>query len=87
MSRNRLVFALILAACVGWWVRGAAENPLAPSNDRPVLRAIFRFAKTAGWLFLVAEPPPEENATEAQYQTNLLMGSDGYPLVDHRSAM
>ena len=87
MNRNRLVFALIVAACVGWWGRGVADDLLLPTKDRPVLRAIFRLARTAGWLFFVAEPPPEENAPEAQHQTNLLMGSDGYPLVDHRSAM
>lgn len=86
MTRNRLVFALILAGCAGWWVRGIADSPAFP-KDRPIVRAIFRFAKTAGWLFLIAEPPPEQNGPEAQYQTNLLMGSDGYPLVDHRSAM
>jgi hypothetical protein len=75
---------MILAAACGWVFRGAvADSP----QDRPVMRAIFRFAKTAGWLFLVAEPPPETSGPEAQYQTNLLMGSDGYPLVDHRSAM
>lgn len=90
MSRNRLILGLVLAAFLGWTARGALES-YETKHDRPFLRALVRFAKFAGWVFLVAdEPPPEtpagsgpDNASGA----SLLIGIDGYPLVDHRSAM
>jgi hypothetical protein len=54
-------------------------------QDRPVLRAFVKLAKMAGWVFLIAEEPPA-GGKEASPQS-LLTGLDGYPLVDHRSAM
>lgn len=90
MSRNRVIAGLVLAAVIGWTVRGAVES-YETKHDRPFLRALVKFAKFAGWVFLVADDAPAETPAGAGPEqpsgANLLIGIDGYPLVDHRSAM
>lgn len=53
--------ALVCAACLllGWWFSAPRSNP-APLADRPILKALVRIAKTALWVMLVAEQPPED---------------------------
>lgn len=89
ISKQLLAAYLIAAALVGWYVAGIADTK--PDNPRPGVRLIQRVIRWAGFLmFLADEPPaaalhahPHDPADEHAEP----MGSDGYPLVDHRGAL
>lgn len=75
VSKKFLIISCLIAFAVGYNVSSAVNKP----KDRPVLKALARFAKTALWLAAFAEPAPEAHE-EAK---STVMGEDGYVQVNH----
>lgn len=89
ITKTRLAVYLVLAALAGYAVSGA----FAPSPEpRPAVRLFQKLFRWGAFLWLIGdEPPPSNNAVHCHphdqddaHRTPI--GSDGFPLVDHRRA-
>jgi hypothetical protein len=54
-----LAIVCAVCLCAGWYFSAPPSRP-APLADRPFLKALARLAKTALWVMLAAEQPPED---------------------------
>lgn len=77
LSKTRLVVIVILAMFAGWFINDA----LSPTKSRPILNLLKRF----WWVPLVLDEPQACHTHDHQ-EGEVVIGSDGYPLVDHRRA-
>lgn len=75
MSKKFLIIACLVAFAVGYSASSVINKP----RDRPVLKALARFAKTALWLAAFAEPAPESH----EDTRSVMVGEDGYVQVNH----
>lgn len=89
ITKTRLAVYLVFAALAGYALSGA----LAPSPEpRPAVRLFQKLFRWGAFLFLLGdEPPPASNAVHCHPHDQgdvhrLPIGSDGFPLVDHRRA-
>lgn len=91
-----LACALLAGVLLAGWLQPAAPRPSPwtpgpipdPHTERPVIAAIVRFAKAAGWMLVFAEPPPPAPSPEPEPATveaepECEIGSDGYPVCRH----
>ena len=70
--------------CIGCIIAGVAYTNVEITlshKERPVLKAIARFAKTALWFMAFAEPVPEEHPN--QHVQSVLMDEKGYAHINH----
>lgn len=80
LSKKALAFL-----CIGCLIAGCMlshSEVIAPKPDRPVLKAIARFARTALWFMAFAEQPPEE-PDQRQHVQSVLVDENGYVHVNH----
>lgn len=54
-AKDYLIVAVLCVVLV--WAFTPSDHSLA--RDRPVLAAVIKIAKTAGWLFLLYDEPPQ----------------------------
>jgi hypothetical protein len=79
MPRPTLILVCLACLYAGWVVR--SEVPMSPLEQRPILAAVVRFAKTALWFAAFAEPaPPDSRAVEVQ---SVMVDEQGYAHLNH----
>lgn len=84
---RRLVWMLVAAVALGWWLGSSPSSPVAPPRepDRPVVRAIAQVVRLAArwglWAALLAEPPPPPESAERVARH--VYDADGHPVIDH----
>jgi hypothetical protein len=69
------IASCLLCFAAGWMLSGVQDRP----KDRPVLKAIVRFAKTALWFAAFAEPAPDA----VEEHRSVLVDENGYVRVNH----
>lgn len=79
MSKRLILVACLVAFLVGW-TAGRNSNRFDPRQERPVLAAIMRAAKTFLWLAAFAEPAPEDTASEHR---SVMVDENGFVQLNH----
>lgn len=75
MSNRQIAAVCLLCFAAGWFAPSVAQ----PAKDRPVLKAIVKFAKTALWFAAFAEPAP---SPDPEHQS-VMVDDQGYAVLDH----
>ena len=84
-----LACALLAGVLLASWMQPSRPSPWVPGPipnphvERPVIAAIVRFAKAAGWMLVFAEPAPPLTPTVVESEPEQRLGDDGYPVVRH----
>ena len=80
ITKRQAVYILVALAAIYVWNGGRLPGP-TPPQDRPILRAIAKIAKTFLWVAVFAEGPPPESAPQQMVRAHI--GEDGHPTLEH----
>jgi hypothetical protein len=75
VSKRLVISSCLLCFAAGWLLSDIQPH----TQDRPVLRAMVKFAKTALWFAAFAEPAPDN----IEQHKSVMVDETGYVRVNH----
>jgi hypothetical protein len=78
ITRSHVITAAV-CLMIGYWLASSPSSPVNPNPKRPILSWIGKMARTALWISLLTEEPPE-----VQTRTHLVqVDAEGHPILNH----